>query len=75
MREKVYFKLRPVQLLTEPGLPSVRSHIHPSGTRGEFILKLQSREIFNFLFYQSLTILMEDLLNVFYLPTFFCRHI
>jgi hypothetical protein len=52
MREKVYFKLRPIQLFPEPGLPSVRSHIHPSGTRGEFILKLQSREIFNFLFFK-----------------------
>ena len=52
MREKVYFKLRPIQLFPEPGLPSVRSHIHPSGTRGEFILKLQSREIFNFLLFK-----------------------
>jgi hypothetical protein len=52
MREKVYLKLRRIQLLPEPGLPSVRSHIHPSGTRGEFILKLQSREIFNFLFFK-----------------------
>ncbi len=46
MREKVCFKLRRIQFLPEPGLPSVRSHIHPSGTRGEFILKLRWREIF-----------------------------
>ncbi len=69
MRESLFFKLRPIQLLPEPGLPSVRSHIHPSGTRGEFILKLRWREIIIFLFFKVKHILRRIHYKDFFLPT------